>query len=180
MKRNTGALAACKWYKASTIPVDFGYTYPDSKPGETFRRRGVELPRFTEPPDGDQKRMNEIDAFGDAMNEAARAGYRRSIVFRAAAVSWAAVKYPAYPMEIGLAAAAATARGASYTARAASASLAAARAAATDAVAVLSVSQFCDIHYAATLDNPVICLALWERPDSEMVQAPTGWSASGV
>ncbi len=39
-----GLLAAYKWYKASTVEIDVGYTYPGSQPGETYRRMGMELP----------------------------------------------------------------------------------------------------------------------------------------
>jgi len=31
----TALLAAYKWYKASTVEIDLGYTYPGSQPGET-------------------------------------------------------------------------------------------------------------------------------------------------
>jgi hypothetical protein len=68
----TGLLAAYKWYKASKVQIDLGYTYPGSQAGETYRRMGMELPRFPEPGDAELKQMNEISATWDAMNEAAK------------------------------------------------------------------------------------------------------------
>jgi hypothetical protein len=45
----TGLLAAYKWYKASKVQIDLGYTYPGSQAGETYRRMGKELTRSPEP-----------------------------------------------------------------------------------------------------------------------------------
>ena len=68
----TGLLAAYKWYKASEVPIDLGYTYPGSQAGETYRRMGTESSRLPEPVDEDLKWMNEISATWDAMNKAAK------------------------------------------------------------------------------------------------------------
>ncbi len=67
----TGLLAAYKWYKASTVEIDLGYTYPGSQPGETYRRMGMEFPRFPESGDHELSQINETAATWDAMKEAA-------------------------------------------------------------------------------------------------------------
>ena len=61
----TGPLAAYKWYKASTAEIDLGYIYPGSP--TTYRRMGMEFPRFPEPWDSEMKQMNETAATWDAM-----------------------------------------------------------------------------------------------------------------
>ena len=68
----TGLLAAYKWYNASNVGIDFGYTYPGSRAGETYTRGGIKSSRFLEPTDDVQKQMNEMDATLDAMKEAAK------------------------------------------------------------------------------------------------------------
>jgi hypothetical protein len=68
----TGLLAAYKWYKASKVQIDLGYTYPGSQAGETYRRMGMELTRSPEPMEAELKQMNEISATWEAMNEAAK------------------------------------------------------------------------------------------------------------
>jgi hypothetical protein len=67
----TGLRAAYKWYKASQVQPHFGYTYPRSQSGETFRRMGMVLLRIPEPTDPELKQMNEASANLDALNEAA-------------------------------------------------------------------------------------------------------------
>ena len=61
----TGLLAAYKWYKASTVEIDLGYKYPGSQRGETYRRMGMELPRFPESGETEQRRINETAATWD-------------------------------------------------------------------------------------------------------------------
>ncbi len=68
----TGLVAAYKWYRASTVQIDLGYTFPGSQAQETFTRMGMECPRHPEPVDPELKQMNEMAATWDAMNEAAK------------------------------------------------------------------------------------------------------------
>jgi hypothetical protein len=67
----TGLFAAYKWYRASGVTVDFGYSLPGDPPGQTYRRMGMEFPRAPESGVPEMQRMNEIAATLDALNEAA-------------------------------------------------------------------------------------------------------------
>jgi hypothetical protein len=86
----TGLLAAYKWYKASTVEIDLGYTYPGSQPGATYRRMGMELPRFPESGDPELKQINETAATWDAMKEAAKLN-KVAAVWTAASVALGAL-----------------------------------------------------------------------------------------
>jgi hypothetical protein len=67
-----GGWAALKWYNASKVEIDLGYTYPGMPPGETYSRMGVGFPRIPESGDPAMQQMNETAATWDAMKKAAR------------------------------------------------------------------------------------------------------------
>jgi hypothetical protein len=54
----TGLWAAYKWFKASTVRIDPGYTYQGMKPGATFQRFGIDLPRFRKSGDLSFRQLN--------------------------------------------------------------------------------------------------------------------------
>ena len=64
-------MAACKWYEASQVPIDPGYIYPGSQPGETYRSMGVDIPRRPESGVSELKQIDDTLATWSAMNEAA-------------------------------------------------------------------------------------------------------------
>jgi hypothetical protein len=68
----TGAYAALKWFQASRVNIDLGYTLPGSPAPGTFRRMGVELQRFSEPVDGGLRQMNEMSATWEAMAQSSK------------------------------------------------------------------------------------------------------------
>jgi hypothetical protein len=67
----TGGWAAYKWYNASKVGIDLGFTYPGMPPGETYSRMGVDFPRTAESGDPAMQQMNETAATWDAMKKAA-------------------------------------------------------------------------------------------------------------
>ena len=68
----TGLWAACKWYGASNVKVDLGYSIPGINDDETFERFGMTMRRGPESGDSELNRMNEIMAIWDASDKAAK------------------------------------------------------------------------------------------------------------
>jgi hypothetical protein len=64
--------AAYKWLKASCVQIDHGYTYSGMKSGETFKRFGIDLPRFRESSDPSFRQMNANAATVDAIAASVR------------------------------------------------------------------------------------------------------------
>lgn len=67
----TGLWAALKWWQASRVTVDLGYSEPGMKPGATYRRMGMDLPRTPAPADTEAQHLDMTVATWDAMIDAA-------------------------------------------------------------------------------------------------------------
>ena len=64
-----GTYAAWKWYQASAVETDQGYDYPGASPTyKVFNGKSiVDMPRFPEPPDEEQKRIHQSLALTTSM-----------------------------------------------------------------------------------------------------------------